>query len=277
MEQLMQDTDDSLAPLERLIAVMAQLRGPGGCPWDREQTFATIAPYTLEEAHEVADAIARDAMDDLCEELGDLLLQVVFHAQIAADSGHFTLADVAGGIVAKMIRRHPHVFADEDATTAAEVRATWEEIKAAEKPRASAMDGVALALPALTRAEKLGSRAARAGFDWPDPSGPRAKIDEELAELADARTPAAVTEEAGDPCSRSSIICGTSGSTPRARYVRRMRSSRSCTARSKRIRTSARSISTAAKRCGGRPSVARPRTCSGQVESPASETPARKQ
>lgn len=194
----MQHTDDSLAPLERLIAVMAQLRGPGGCPWDREQTFATIAPYTLEEAHEVADAIARDAMDDLCEELGDLLLQVVFHAQIAADSGHFTLADVAGGIVAKMIRRHPHVFADEDATTAAEVRATWEEIKAAEKPRASALDGVALALPALTRAEKLGSRAARAGFDWPDPSGPRAKIDEELAELADARTPAAVTEEAGD-------------------------------------------------------------------------------
>jgi ATP diphosphatase len=137
-------------------------------------------------------------MDDLCEELGDLLLQVVFHAQIAADSGHFTLADVAEGIVAKMIRRHPHVFAGESATTPAAVRANWEDIKAAEKPRTSALDGVALAFPALTRAEKLGRRAARAGFDWPDAAGPRAKIDEELAELAEATTPAAVAEEAGD-------------------------------------------------------------------------------
>jgi ATP diphosphatase len=195
----MTDREQPLAEIARLVAIMDRLRGPDGCAWDKAQTFATIAPYTLEEAHEVADAIARDDMADLCEELGDLLLQVVFHARIAAEAGHFTLADVASGICAKMERRHPHIFgANAGAATASEVRATWEEIKAAEKPRQSVLDGIALALPALTRAEKLASRAARTGFDWPDAQGPLAKIHEELAEVQASRTDAERAEEIGD-------------------------------------------------------------------------------
>jgi ATP diphosphatase len=144
---------DALPPLQRLIDIMDRLRGPGGCEWDRAQDFASIAPYTLEEAHEVADAIARGDMANLKEELGDLLLQVVFHARMASEAGHFTLADVAEGISAKMERRHPHIFGP-DAAAASEttVRDSWETIKAAEKPRASALDGVAITLPALLRA-----------------------------------------------------------------------------------------------------------------------------
>lgn len=190
----------ALEQLARLISVMDRLRGPDGCAWDRAQDFDSIAPYTLEEAYEVADAIARRDMGDLCEELGDLLLQVVFHARMAAEARHFTLADVAHGIVAKMERRHPHIFGENaDAHTGAEtVRARWEDLKEAEKPRQSALDGIATTLPALTRAAKLGSRAARTGFDWPDASGPRAKIDEELAELAAAQTIEEKQEEAGD-------------------------------------------------------------------------------
>jgi len=164
---------------------MRRLRDPvRGCEWDRAQTFATIAPYTIEEAYEVADAIARDDMDALADELGDLQLQVVFHAQMAKESGAFTLDDVLQRICDKLERRHPHIFGD------ATHNPGWEELKAAERkksPDDSALAGVALALPALERAAKLQRRAARVGFDWPDVSGPRAKIAEELAEL-DAET-----------------------------------------------------------------------------------------
>ena len=169
----------------RLVAIMRRLRDPQrGCEWDREQTFATIAPYTIEEAYEVADAIARDDMGALADELGDLQLQVVFHSQIAEEAGHFALDDVINGICGKLERRHPHIFGDASHSPG------WEEIKAAERkesPDNSALAGVALALPALERAAKLQRRAARVGFDWPDTAGPRAKIDEELAEL-DAET-----------------------------------------------------------------------------------------
>lgn len=178
---------------------MDRLRGPDGCEWDRAQTFETIAPYTLEEAHEVADSIARGDMGELCEELGDLLLQVVFHARMADEAGLFTLAQVIEGICAKMERRHPHIFGPSAGhASAAEVRETWEAIKAREKPKDSVLDGIALALPALTRAEKLAARAARTGFDWPDAQGPLDKIHEELAEVAHATSEAERTEEVGD-------------------------------------------------------------------------------
>ncbi|HVM23033.1 MAG TPA: nucleoside triphosphate pyrophosphohydrolase [Sphingomicrobium sp.] len=171
--------------LDRLVAIMRRLRDPQrGCEWDREQSFETIAPYTIEEAYEVADAIARGDMDALADELGDLQLQVVFHAQMAEEAGHFTLDDVLDRICDKLERRHPHIFGDSTHSPG------WEEIKAAERkksPDDSALAGVALALPALERAAKLQRRAARVGFDWPDVGGPRAKIDEELAEL-DAET-----------------------------------------------------------------------------------------
>jgi len=184
------------ASLERLIAIMRRLRDPQrGCEWDREQTFATIAPYTIEEAYEVADAIARDDMDALADELGDLQLQVVFHAQMADEAGRFTLDDVIGRICDKLERRHPHIFGDADHSPG------WEELKAAERrksPDDSALAGVALALPALERAAKLQRRAARIGFDWPDSSGPRAKIDEELAELDAESEHPRMLEELGD-------------------------------------------------------------------------------
>jgi len=174
-------------PLDRLVAIMRRLRDPvSGCEWDSVQNFATIAPFTIEEAYEVADAIARDDMDGLADELGDLQLQVVFHAQMAEEAGHFTLDDVIGRICDKMERRHPHVFGDAEHGG----HHLWEVIKAEERaanPDQSALAGVALALPALERAAKLQRRAARTGFDWPDSSGARAKIDEELAEL-DAET-----------------------------------------------------------------------------------------
>lgn len=192
--------NDIDVPFGRLIALMDRLRGPDGCPWDRAQDFTSIAPYTLEEAYEVADAIQRDDMEDLCEELGDLLLQVVFHARMAAEAGHFTIADVVDTIITKMERRHPHIFSDNAglAVSADTVRQQWETIKAVEKPRESALDGIALNLPALTRARKMASRAALAGFDWSDASGPRAKIDEELQEIEQAETADQRQEEAGD-------------------------------------------------------------------------------
>ncbi len=169
--------------LDPLVEIMRRLRDPKtGCEWDSVQTFETIAPYTIEEAYEVADAIAGNDMDALADELGDLQLQVVFHAQMAEDAGHFTLADVLNRICDKMERRHPHIFGDAEHGG----HHLWEIIKAEERaadPDRSALAGVALALPALERAAKLQRRAARAGFDWPDVSGPRAKIDEELAEL----------------------------------------------------------------------------------------------
>ena len=173
--------------LERLVEIMRRLRDPvSGCEWDTVQTFESIAPYTIEEAYEVADAIARKDMPALADELGDLQLQVVFHARMAEEAGLFTLDDVLNGICDKMERRHPHIFGHADHGG----HHLWEIIKAEERaaaPDKSALAGVALALPALERAAKLQRRAARVGFDWPDVSGPRAKIDEELAEL-DAET-----------------------------------------------------------------------------------------
>ena len=181
--------------LEQLRDIMARLRDPnGGCPWDQVQTFASIAPYTIEEAYEVADACERDDMAALKDELGDLQLQVVYHARMAEERGAFALPDVIGAISDKMIRRHPHVFGDGPSPG-------WEHIKATERaahPDDSALAGVALALPALLRAEKLQRRAARTGFDWLDPSGPRAKIDEELMEVEAETDPGARTEEIGD-------------------------------------------------------------------------------
>lgn len=191
----------SLDPIDRLRAIMARLRDPvSGCEWDMAQTFATIAPYTIEEAYEVADAIARDDLAALREELGDLLLQVVFHSRIAEEAGAFGFDDVAIAISEKMESRHPHIFGSEDDVGQSREE-RWETRKAAEraaKGAQSAMDGVALALPALMRAEKLQKRAARVGFDWPDIDGPRAKVLEELDELADARTQAEQLDEAGD-------------------------------------------------------------------------------
>ncbi len=182
--------------LERLVAIMRRLRDPvTGCEWDRAQSFATIAPFTIEEAYEVADAIARGDMEALADELGDLQLQVVFHSQMAEEAGHFTLDDVLGAICDKLERRHPHLFGGAAETPG------WEAIKAAErrqKPDESALAGVAQALPALERAQKLQRRAARTGFDWPDVAGPRAKIDEELAELDAETAPGAREEELGD-------------------------------------------------------------------------------
>ncbi len=180
--------------IQTLLDVMAALRTPGtGCPWDLEQDFSTIAPYTIEEAYEVADAIARDDMDALCDELGDLLLQVVFHARLAEEAERFAFGDVVQAITAKMIRRHPHVFADTEAATPGAVKRNWEDIKAEERRAAgkgdagrSILDDVALSLPALLRAEKLQKRAARVGFDWDNADQVLAKIREELGEVEEA-------------------------------------------------------------------------------------------
>ena len=169
--------------IARLVSIMARLRDPErGCEWDRAQTFETIAPYTIEEAYEVADAIARHDPADIRDELGDLLLQVVFHSRIAEEAGLFALPDVVASISDKMERRHPHIFGGATETPG------WEAIKAAErgKEAGGALAGVALGMPALSRAEKLQRRAARVGFDWPNASGPREKIDEELQEVAAA-------------------------------------------------------------------------------------------
>ncbi len=188
--------------IERLLEIMARLRAPDGCPWDIEQTFATIAPYTLEEAHEVADAIARKAWDELRGELGDLLFQSVFHAQMAEDAGLFAFEDVVRAISDKMVARHPHVFGDESRDKSADQQTVdWEKIKAAERGPARTLDGVAVALPALTRAVKLQRRAARVGFDWPSTTQVVDKIVEEARELVEARdslTQAEVEEEFGD-------------------------------------------------------------------------------
>lgn len=192
------------APLPRLLEIMRRLRDPEtGCPWDVEQDFATIAPYTIEEAHEVADAIERQAWGELKGELGDLLLQVVFHARMAEEQGLFAFDDVAAGIADKMIARHPHVFGDESRDKTPEQQTVdWERLKAAERgASARVLDGVALGLPALTRAVKLQKRAARVGFDWPSTDEVVAKIAEEAAELVEARdrlTEAEVAEEFGD-------------------------------------------------------------------------------
>lgn len=193
-------TETQQTPLDRLLAIMAQLRDPvSGCEWDRAQDFASIAPYTIEEAYEVADAIERNDLRALRDELGDLLLQVVFHARMAEEAGHFAFQDVAAAIAGKLEARHPHIFGDAVHDGQTQTR-RWEELKAAEREAqgaTSALDGVAMALPALMRAEKLQKRAARVGFDWPDPAGPAAKVLEEMAELAEADE-SSRQQEAGD-------------------------------------------------------------------------------
>jgi len=185
--------------MERLLGIMAKLRNTqSGCAWDLAQTFKTIAPYTIEEAYEVADAIERSDHADLQDELGDLLFQVVFHARMAEEAGYFDFGGVAQSISDKMEARHPHIFGDESGTMGEN---RWETLKAAErdtKGATSAVDGVAKALPALMRAQKLQKRAARTGFDWPDTAGPTAKIHEEIKELKLATSGSEKTEEAGD-------------------------------------------------------------------------------
>ena len=190
--------DQDAAELRRLLDIMAALRDPAhGCPWDRTQRFATIAPYTIEEAYEVADAIARDDMPGLKDELGDLLFQVIYHARMAEEAGQFAFADVARAIADKMVRRHPHVFDDA-------APGSWEAQKQAEREQRAetgTLAGVPLALPALTRAAKLTARAARVGFDWPDAAAVLDKLDEEIAEVR-AELPAAdpirLLDEVGD-------------------------------------------------------------------------------
>jgi nucleoside triphosphate diphosphatase len=184
------------APLAESIAIMARLRGPGGCPWDREQTFDSIKRHTLEETYEVFDAIERRAWPDLKDELGDLLLQVLFYAQMAAEAGYFDIGDVAANLNAKLVRRHPHIFPVDgtlaEATTAGAVLRNWEQIKRGEKAEAAAREGESAAsglddiprtMPATLEAGKIGSRAAKVGFDWPDADGIFAKLQEEIAEL----------------------------------------------------------------------------------------------
>jgi len=193
-------------PLAELLRIMARLRDrDGGCPWDLEQTFATIAPYTIEEAYEVADAIERGDLGELKDELGDLLFQVVFHARMAEEAGAFDFGAVAAAICAKMLRRHPHVFGERRIGSSAEQTALWEEIKREERGAAPAgggvLDDVPVGLPALTRATKLGKRAASVGFDWPDAAQVRAKVDEELGEIdaaAATGTSSEVAAEIGD-------------------------------------------------------------------------------
>jgi nucleoside triphosphate diphosphatase len=204
-----------MTELERLLQVMARLRDPErGCPWDVEQTFATIAPYTIEEAYEVAEAIARDDPSALKDELGDLLLQVVFHARMAEETGEFDFRDVAGAIAAKLIRRHPHVFADVEYADAAEQTADWERIKAEERAAAgqhSVFDGVPLALPALARAAKLQKRAARVGFDWPSIEPVLDKLDEELAELRAALAAGEPSERLAEELGDLLFVCANLG------------------------------------------------------------------
>jgi len=196
--------------LAEAVAIMARLRGPNGCPWDREQTFDSIKRHTLEETYEVFDAIERRAWPDLKDELGDLLLQVLFYAQMASEAGHFTIADVAANLNAKLIRRHPHIFGDVEATDSQTVLRNWEQIKREEKrasgkQQGSMLDDIPRTMPAMLEAGKLGSRAAKVGFDWPNADGLFDKLQEEIAELQAELPPAATKptspaaeEELGD-------------------------------------------------------------------------------
>jgi MazG family protein len=197
---------ENASPIDRLRAIMAKLRDPdGGCPWDLEQDFRSIAPYTIEEAYEVADAIERQRFDELKDELGDLLLQVIFHSRMAEEDGLFDFDDVVEAINDKMIRRHPHVFGDASTRDAETQTVEWEAIKAAERKASdkgeSLLDDVPVALPALKRAQKLQKRAATVGFDWPTADRVLEKVDEELAEVREAMAqndPEAIAEEIGD-------------------------------------------------------------------------------
>ena len=207
---LIPQTASSADPIAESIAIMSRLRAPDGCPWDREQTFDSIKRHTLEETYEVFDAIERRAWPDLKDELGDLLLQVLFYAQMASEAGYFTIQDVAANLNAKLIRRHPHIFADAEATDADAVLRNWEQIKQAEKKgsastQTSMLDDVPRSMPALMEAGKLGSRAAKVGFDWPNTDGLFDKLDEEIGELKAELDPtraigsgAAIESELGD-------------------------------------------------------------------------------
>lgn len=184
----------------RLVEVMKRLLSPDGCPWDREQTLETLKPFLVEETYEVLDALEGGTPADHCEELGDLLMQIVFQAELRAAEGSFTIDDVVRSITDKLVRRHPHVFGDRKLDTSEEVLRQWSELKEREKPRRT-LDGVPRAMPALARAQRLTERAADVGFDWPDAQGPRTKIDEELAELDVARRAQdaqAIQREMGD-------------------------------------------------------------------------------
>jgi nucleoside triphosphate diphosphatase len=213
--QLEAAPSSAAASLAEAIAIMARLRGPDGCPWDREQTFDSIKRHTLEETYEVFDAIERRAWPDLKDELGDLLLQVLFYAQMASEAGYFTLGDVASNLNAKLIRRHPHIFGDVVASGSAEVLRNWEQIKQSEKraskspqslsPQSSMLDDIPRSMPAVLEASKLGSRAAKVGFDWPNADGLFDKLQEEIGELKAELTPssgrrsqAAIEAEFGD-------------------------------------------------------------------------------
>lgn len=178
-----------MSQLERLKEIMARLRAEGGCPWDQEQTHASLRPYLIEEAYEVIEALDSADTDALCGELGDLLLQIVFHARIAEEAGHFDIEDVARSICDKLVHRHPHVFGDTEVNGAAEVLVNWEKLKLKEKgnaERTSALDGIPPALPALQRAMVAQKKASKMGFDWDDAAGPMAKVHEELSELQEA-------------------------------------------------------------------------------------------
>jgi ATP diphosphatase len=207
--------EQSANSIAESIAIMARLRGPNGCAWDREQTFDTIKRHTLEETYEVFDAIERRAWPDLKDELGDLLLQVLFYAQMASEAGYFTIEDVAANLNAKLIRRHPHIFGDTEATDSDAVLRNWEQIKRQEKEQkataqtavaqTSMLDDIPRSMPAMMEASKLGSRAAKVGFDWPDATGLFDKLHEEIAELKAELAPSkktvstdAVEEEFGD-------------------------------------------------------------------------------
>lgn len=195
-------SEQKTADITPLTSIMSRLRDrDNGCPWDIAQNFNSIVPYTVEEAYEVADAIERNDMDALKDELGDLLLQVVFHSQMAAENNIFNLQDVINGICEKMTRRHPHIFGEVQAHDTATVTYNWESIKAAESSSStdqSALAGVAIALPALLRAQKIQKRAARTGFDWPDVQGAKAKIFEEIEEVEAANSQDELTDEIGD-------------------------------------------------------------------------------
>jgi nucleoside triphosphate diphosphatase len=201
--------EEAAQHLQEAVAIMARLRAPDGCPWDREQTFDTIKRHTLEETYEVFDAIERRAWPDLKDELGDLLLQVLFYAQMASEAGYFTISDVAANLNAKLIRRHPHIFGGVEATDATAVLRNWEQIKRAEKQASgttqnSMLDDVPRTMPAMLEAGKLGSKAAKIGFDWPNTDGLFEKLQEEIAELqaelapAAQKTSTAAEEELGD-------------------------------------------------------------------------------
>jgi MazG family protein len=197
-----------------LVRVMARLRGPGGCPWDREQTHRTLARHLLEETHEVLEAIDADDRERLREELGDVLLQVAFHSQMAADDGAWDVDDVARGIVEKLIRRHPHVFGEIEVSGADEVLVNWERIKAEEKGEKPIEDDIPPTLPALARASKVQRRAAGFGFDWRTKEGALAKLREEVEELEAARTPEEAEEELGDVLFAAAAVARKFGVDP---------------------------------------------------------------